>query len=199
MNCLLKNYTIVAIIIISSHKPVQAFEVPVLKWQNGGCYSSWCETGWYASPAVADLDNDGKMEIIGASYTVFVLNGEDGSVKQSIDPEGGRVWPGVAVADVDGDGHQEFLTAHGSGYLHLFDASGRIVWSVNPTTRELRGLAVSDLDGDGTMEIVVTGAVSSKVNTFWTEMVKVRCSLPPGWKRDRAKPEICLSWTVREG
>ena len=20
---------------------------PVLKWQHGGCYSSWCETGWY--------------------------------------------------------------------------------------------------------------------------------------------------------
>ena len=21
---------------------------PVLKWQRGGCYSSWCETGWYS-------------------------------------------------------------------------------------------------------------------------------------------------------
>ena len=25
-----------------------AVQAPVLKWQNGGCYSSWCETGWYA-------------------------------------------------------------------------------------------------------------------------------------------------------
>ncbi len=32
----------------------------ILKWQYGGCYSSWCETGWYSSPAVLDLNNDGK-------------------------------------------------------------------------------------------------------------------------------------------
>ena len=61
----------------------QAIQAPVLKWQNGGCYSSWCETGWYSSPAVADLDGDGTMEVIGAAYTLFVLNGEDGSLKWS--------------------------------------------------------------------------------------------------------------------
>ena len=25
---------------------------PTLKWQRGGCFNSWCETGWYSSPAV---------------------------------------------------------------------------------------------------------------------------------------------------
>ena len=30
----------------------------VLKWAYGGCYSSWCETGWYSSPAVLDIDGD---------------------------------------------------------------------------------------------------------------------------------------------
>jgi hypothetical protein len=34
---------------------------PAPKWQNKGCFSSWCQTGWYASPAVADLYGDGKM------------------------------------------------------------------------------------------------------------------------------------------
>lgn len=33
---------------------------PFLKWQKGGCYPSWCETGWYSSPAPADLDGDGE-------------------------------------------------------------------------------------------------------------------------------------------
>ncbi len=47
-----------------AHADVQA---PVLKWKYGGCYSSWCETGWYSSPAVADLDNDGCSEIIFSS------------------------------------------------------------------------------------------------------------------------------------
>jgi uncharacterized repeat protein (TIGR01451 family) len=146
--------------------PFQAVQAPVLKWQHGGCYSSWCETGWYSSPAVADLDDDGTMEVIGAAYTLFVLNGEDGSVQWSVDPDGGRVWPGVVVADVDGDGDLEIVTAHGGGYVHVFDHVGDTVWSRRPTTNELRGLAAYDLDDNGSMEIVVTGAVYEKVNTW---------------------------------
>ncbi len=139
---------------------------PVLKWQRGGCYSSWCETGWYSSPAVADLDNDGNMEIIGAAYTLFVLNAEDGSVQWSVDPAGGRVWAGVVVCDIDNDGDLEVITAHGDGYLHVFSHAGASVWSRRPVTRELRGLAAADIDDDGTMEIVVNGAVGSAVNTW---------------------------------
>src|SRR5205809_1937650 len=31
------------------------------------------ETGWYAAPAVVDLDGDGKMEIVAALYSTFVF------------------------------------------------------------------------------------------------------------------------------
>jgi uncharacterized repeat protein (TIGR01451 family) len=146
--------------------PLQAVQAPVLKWQRGGCYASWCETGWYASPAVADLDDDGAPEVIGAAYALFALNGADGSLQWRVDPEGGRVWPGVVVADVDGDGDPEVVTAHGGGYVHVFDHLGDVVWSRRPTSNELRGLTVYDLDGDGTLEIVVTGAVYDQVNTW---------------------------------
>ena len=141
-------------------------QTPVIKWQNGGCYSSWCETGWYSSPAVADLDNDGAIEVIGATNTVFILAGIDGSLINSIDPDGGRSWPGVVVADIDDDGDLEIVTAHGSGYLHVFDRDLTPVWSKRPTTSELRGLAVADLDDDGTLEIVVSAAVGSSINTW---------------------------------
>lgn len=144
----------------------QAVQTPVLKWQHGGCYSSWCETGWYSSPAVADLDNDGTMEVIGATYTLFVLNGEDGSVQWSVDPDGSRVWPGVVVADIDEDGDLEIVTAHGGGYVHVFDHAGSTVWSQHPASNEFRSLAVADLDGDGDMEIVVGLARLNKVNAW---------------------------------
>ncbi|WP_207688742.1 FG-GAP-like repeat-containing protein [Desulfonema limicola] len=139
---------------------------PVLKWKNGGCYSSWCETGWYSSPAVADLDKDGKSEVIGASYSVFILNGEDGSLKFRMDPDGDRVWPGIVIADINGDNELEIITAHAKGYVHVFDCNGNIIWSRQPASRELRGLSVYDLDADGRMEIIVTAAVQSRENIW---------------------------------
>lgn len=156
----------------------QAIAAPVLKWQHGGCYASWCETGWYSSPAVADLDNDGAPEVIGGAYTVFILNGEDGSVQRSIDTPGGRVWPGVVVADLDGDDDLEIVTAQGDGYLNVLDHAGDAVWTRRPVSNELRGLSVYDLDDDGTMEIVVTAAIGSKTNTWVYEH---NGSLRAGW------------------
>ncbi len=142
--------------------PLQA---PVLKWSYGGCYSSWCETGWYSSPAVADLDGDGPAEVIGGTYTVWALNGEDGSVQWSIDPDGGRAWPGVVVADLDGNGTLEVVTAHGDGYVHVFDGAGGVVWSRQPTPgNELRSLVVADLDGNGTLEVLVA---STQADNQW--------------------------------
>ncbi len=150
----------------SLHAAVSAIEEPVLKWQHGGCYSSWCETGWYSSPAVADLDDDGTMEVIAGAYSVFVLNGEDGTEQWADNPTGDRVWPGVVVADIDDDGDLEFITAHGQGYLNVFDHAGNIVWTRRPVSNELRGLSVYDLDDDGTLDIIVTAACGSRTNTW---------------------------------
>ena len=157
---------------------LQQIQSPVLKWQHCGCYASWCETGWYSSPAVADLDGDGTMEVLAGAYTLFALNGEDGSVQWSVDTPGGRIWPGVVVADIDADADLEVVIAQGSGYLYVFDHAGNTVWSRRPTTSELRGLSVYDLDGDGTLELVVTGAVGSRTNTWVYEHDG---SLRPGW------------------
>jgi len=152
--------------VTSLRADVSAIGVPTLEWQHGGCYSSWCETGWYSSPAVADLDDDGTMEVIAGAYSVFVLNGEDGTEQWTDNPTGDRVWPGVVVADIDDDGDLEIITAQGGGYLNVLDHAGDAVWTRQPVSNELRGLSVYDLDDDGTLEIVVTGAVYGKVNTW---------------------------------
>jgi len=157
---------------------VAAVAAPVLKWQHGGCYSSWCETGWYSSPAVADLDGDGTAEVIAGTYTVWVLNGEDGTVQDSLGTSANRVWPGVVVADLDADGDWEMVAAHGGGYLRVYHHSLTEAWSARPVTSELRGLSVADLDADGTLEIVVTAAVGSRTNTWVYEHTG---ALRPGW------------------
>ena len=159
---------------------VQTVQAPVLKWQHGGCYSSWCETGWYSSPAVADLDGDGTMEVVGSAYTLFALNGEDGSLQWSVDPPGSRVWPGVVVADLSGDGDLEIVVASGGGHVAVYNHLGSYEpgWPKNPASNEFRSLAVDDLDGDGDMEIAVGQARLDKVNVWVFEHTG---DIRPGW------------------
>jgi hypothetical protein len=57
---------------------------PVLKWKYGDSYSSWCETGWYSTPAVADLDQDGENEIIAFAYSIVILDAKTGKLSQRI-------------------------------------------------------------------------------------------------------------------
>jgi hypothetical protein len=166
-------------------------QAPVLKWQRGGCYKSWCETGWYSSPAVADLDGDGRPEVVASAYSIFALDGETGDLEWQVasghdrsEPGAevvGRTWPGIVIADVDGDGQEEIVTAHGGGVLSVYEQDGYFAagWPQYPSGGlELRGLSVSDLDLDGTLEIIATGAVYGKVNTWVYEHDG---SLRPGW------------------
>lgn len=154
------------------------FGAPTLKWQLGGCYSSWCETGWYSSPATADLDGDGQVEVIASTYSIFVLDGSTGQLEWKMSsghdrsepnaPNVGRTWPGIVVTDVDHDGAVEIVTAHGGGWVSVYNAQGFFEpgWPQRPIGNELRGLLVSDLDGNDTLEIIVTGALGSKTNTW---------------------------------
>jgi hypothetical protein len=155
---------------------------PVLKWQNAGCYSSWCETGWYSSPATADLDGNGTIEVIGGAYSFNILNGIDGTVVRNVDPQGSRMWPGIVVADLESDGDLEIVTANGDGYVSVFNHAGDLDWSRRPTPgNELRSLATYDLDGNGDLEIIVASTRSedqwwvynhdgSVYPTYWPEL-----------------------------
>src|SRR3990172_7241934 len=57
-----------------------AIAAPVLKWAYGGCFSSWCQTGWDSSPAVADVNGDGKQEVLWGSYDLVAVSGTDGKL-----------------------------------------------------------------------------------------------------------------------
>lgn len=167
-----------------------SYGAPILKWQLGGCYSSWCETGWYSSPATADLDSDGQVEVIASAYSVIVLDGSNGALEWKVSSghdrtqpaatNVGRTWPGIVVADLDNDGAVEIATAHSGGWVSVYNAQGYFEpgWPRQPTASELRGLLVSDLNGDGLQEIITTAAVGSKVNTW---VYQVNGVLLPGW------------------
>lgn len=170
-----------------------AVAAPTLKWGNKGCEGSWCQTGWYASPAVADLNGDGQPEVIWSGYSIKVVDGATGALLWSVrsghdrsytgDTDEGRTWPGIVVADVDGDGALELVTAHGKGWVSEYDHNGYFKpgWPKRPYTDEIRSLAVDDLDGDGKLEIVVARASGGSHNQ-WT-VLQANGTTRPGWPR----------------
>ncbi|MET0552949.1 MAG: FG-GAP-like repeat-containing protein [Vicinamibacteria bacterium] len=146
---------------------------PVFKWQ-GPC-GSFCQTGWYSSPAISDLDGDGAPEVIWGSYDLFVYQGSNGALRARA-ANAQRVWPGVAVADLTGDGSKEIVVGRGGNQVHVYrfvpPSTLQVVWSTAaafPVSGEVRSLAVEDLESDGQLEVIVGRASSGadrQVNVF---------------------------------
>jgi len=159
---------------------VAVVSAPVLKWQYGGCLPGpYCQTGWYSSPAVADLDGDGQPDVIWGAYDVVALRGDSGSPKWRA-PSGNRVWPGIAVADLTGDGTLEVVVARDSDQLTVYNRSGNVVWTRNPFSGgELRTLAVTDLETGGQLEIIVGQAAGLTARQL--NVLAPNGTVRPGW------------------
>src|SRR5688572_443682 len=112
------------------------------------------DEGWLGSPAIADLDGDGKMEIIVARGSRIVVWQADGTVRGSTAIPGSRIWAAPLVGNFVGDAGLEIVAAC-RGTIAMFDATVKPTPGFPVTWRdEIRSLAAADLDGDGRLEFV---------------------------------------------
>lgn len=114
----------------------------------------------YGSGAVADVDGDGKPEIVFGTYYndehLYCVNAEDGSAAWKHKSDGGPLDASVAIADLDGDGAPEILAADSSsGRMFCLGGDGAVQWTLKLPNSTDSPPAVADLDGDGKLEIVV--------------------------------------------
>jgi hypothetical protein len=169
----------------------------------GALLSGWPQEFFGSAPnglAAADLDNDGRAEIIFAS-------GLFGSKLQAVRSDGSSLpgWPvtlnvsplidsNPVVADINGDGQLEVLITiqdyASNGKLAAYDASGSLVPGYPKATtpgNEIRSTpAVGDLDNNGKADIVVK---SEDGMLYVWEEDQLSTGIAAAWPMFRHDPE----------
>ena len=157
------------------------------------------QEAWLGSPAIADLDGDGKNEIIVARGNRIVVWNADGKKRWSFVAESvGRIWASPVVADLTGAPGLE-VAFSARDHVFVLDQKGQVqpgfpvVWK-----DELRSLAAADLDGDGKLDLVVSlakgGGQPDIVAAYRTDGSKV-----PGFPPNEAGTSGCDDKCYRAG
>ncbi|MDX1660351.1 MAG: VCBS repeat-containing protein, partial [Gemmatimonadota bacterium] len=148
------------------------------EWEAGDAPLVELTRGSHATPAFADLDGDGDLDLVAgessgevnlwrnegsASKPLFVLVSD---TLNGIDV-GRRSHP--ALADLDGDGAVDLLVAGESGEATIHRGTGELGFERDPWKRfALPGIAApvfADLDGDGAPELLV-GEISGGLRYY---------------------------------
>jgi hypothetical protein len=110
-------------------------------------FDSWHES-WLGSPAVADLDGDGTMEIIAARSNLVLAWHLDGKRVLRLETEGSRIWSSPVVADLVKSSDGLEIAAASRASIYLWNARGELMPGFPFTWQgELRSLAAGDIDG----------------------------------------------------
>lgn len=145
--------------------------------------------------SIADVDNDGKADIIvppGQGDATFrVLNGADGSLKWSQTAPGSgndtsnTGW-GATIMDLDNDGYNEIIYLDGSRMFHIWDGrDGTLKLEVpsgeSGASYQSAMPIFADVDGDGHAELITIGAYA-----LTPDLIRVYESPQDDWPPMRA-------------
>ncbi|MBN2360096.1 MAG: VCBS repeat-containing protein, partial [Deltaproteobacteria bacterium] len=118
-----------------------------------------------SSPAVADIDGDGKPEIAicaGAQLVVLDANGAPlpgfpVALVAADDETEVRNTSSPALCDIDGDGKREIIAAGPDRRLHALSTTGAALagWPRELTARASVGPSCADVNGDGKLDVVI--------------------------------------------
>lgn len=114
----------------------------------------------YGSAATADIDGDGKLEIVFGTYFndshLYALNAEDGSLLWKVRSQGGPIDASVTIGDLTGDKKLDVVFADSANGLIscLNGKDGSLLWKHKSQSGTDSPAAFADVDGDGKPEVI---------------------------------------------
>lgn len=118
-------------------------------------FDRWHEA-WLGSPAVADLDGDGTLEILVPRGNLLLGWHIDGSIPFRAEINGGRIWASPIVADLSPSHAGLEVAVAGRDSIYVYDAQANLLPGFPVIWRdELRSIAAGDIDADGALDLVV--------------------------------------------
>ncbi len=160
--------------------------------------TEWTYHGTYymgAPTSIADLDNDGHLEIVFVDYINVGVLSHTGTRQWSYST-GGNVFRGAAISDIDGDGTLDVAFGCDDGILRAVRGdSGQLLWQYDlgshyGNTFEMdNGPVIADFDGDGKLDIFIVGGYGTSTqpqnNHGRGYMLSAGDGTGPGWTKFR--------------
>ncbi len=145
-----------------------------------------------SSPTLADLNGDGRVEIIvgddAGFLHVFTLDGHElpGFPRLA----GDRIESSPTVVDLDNDNTLDIIVGAADGYVYVWNAVGdvRLGWPVKTGDQVYSSPAVVDVDGDGQLNIIV-GSRDRRLYAF-----SISGALVPGFPIDCGDKIFSSPW-----
>jgi len=111
----------------------------------------------YHGTAVADLDKDGKPELMIGSYndTLYCINGENGTTNWKYAASGGYIGAPASIGDIDNDGNCEVVFVSGHVVTALTN-TGVHKWHYNIPGYHgaFRGVALADINNNAYPDVI---------------------------------------------
>ena len=183
----------------------------------GDVHHGGAQLGSHQTISSADIDNDGKKEIIAIAYYkqekknyLFVLN-YDGSLKPGYPlelPLTSQSVGGVILADIDNDGKKEIGLI--DPYGNCYSNDGKLIW-INLDGSVVNGypvgfndqfiapaLSVGDLDKDGKLETIfgTVGDCQGDFDKYSVYVFNYDGSIRNGWPKELEHETIWSQATV---
>ncbi len=128
-------------------------------WGTGPLWTSNATGGGASGVTIADVDGDGRLEI--------VFGGTDGYV-YCLDDHGNLLWRtrlstaqsipyAPLVADMDRSGKDSIIAVTNDPAIVRLDGHGNVLWRYNSTSVIFTGGTLVDVNGDGVLDVLLGG------------------------------------------